>query len=267
MCDMLKKVLVTALLLGVTVVGVDCSRSSSARVSPLLPGKSMEIVPEWFINLPESGGNSLLAVGYAGYFEDVKLAKSVALNSALINMAKQRQLRLQFRLEELADGRFRLLNPSFEIFYEGDILEEVRANFSLVDSAVTENGYFVLISHPSGGKASESSAECLPWGSKPDWTENVPVSDRWLYGVGMVARYSSPSKAWRDADDFARFDVGKNMQIETESIQYRDQGERFTRESILMKQTYDLVLKRAVIIQHWYDTEAGAYYSLCRMPR
>ena len=224
-------------------------------------------VPSWFENLPELPGNVMLATGFTGKFEDERLAKSVALNSAQINLAKQKQAQLVFQVEDVSDGRFRLLNPKFKIYYEADILKYVQANCTLIDSVATECGYFVLIACPGLERGTVEGGEAKTWGNRPAWIDKLPESDSWLYGIGIVANYQSAAKAWKDADDFARFDVGKNMLIETESVHYREQNDRFIKETLLMKQAYDLMLYNAMIVAHWYDKQDGVYYSLGRIPR
>ncbi len=232
------------------------------------------LIPSWFEELPSLGdpfgeapAGIMLSVGYSGKYQDIALAKKVAINQALKNMAKQKQIQLIFEVEELADGRLRLLNPTFEQFYEETILIQIKSNFSVIDSLLTEDGYFVLLAYPSRKELSFDLPKQKAWGSQPKWTKELPVSKKWVYGVGMVAKYSSWARAWKDADEYARFDLGKNIEIEAESIHTVQRDDRFTIESKILRQSYDMTLKNSIIVARWYDAKEDIYYSLCRKKR
>ncbi|RKY52652.1 MAG: hypothetical protein DRP89_07360, partial [Candidatus Neomarinimicrobiota bacterium] len=147
------------------------------------------IIPSWFEELPSLGdpfgeapAGTMLSVGYSGKYQDIALAKKVAINLALKNMAKQKQIQLIFEVEELADGRLRLLNPTFEQFYEETILTQIKSNFSVVDSLLTEDGYFVLLAYPSREKLPFDLPKQKAWGPQPKWITELPVSKKWVYG-------------------------------------------------------------------------------------
>ncbi len=227
---------------------------------------AQECVPSWFEKLPEVEGIRL-AVGYSGKFTNEAGAKSAAVQLAHKNMTKQISIRLQFDIEELADGRIRLLNPSFKEFYEGSILNAVESNSSVIDSTITVEGYFVLLAFPAIEYLPIPNACDKPWNIRPDWIENLPQEDGYVYGIGIVARYRNWVRAWQDADEYSRFDLGKNLQVNTESIHAVQRNNRTTIESVILKQTYDLTINDATIVARWLDTDNGIYYSLCRAPR
>jgi len=225
------------------------------------------IIPSWFEELPKSPAGTMLSVGYSGKYQDIALAKKVAINQALKNMSKQKQIQLIFEVEELADGRLRLLNPTFEQFYEETILIQIKNNFSVVDSLLTDEGYFVLLAYPSRKELLFDLPKQKAWGSQPKWTKELPVSKKWVYGVGIVAKYSSWVRAWKDADEYARFDLGKNIEIKAESIHAVQRNNKYTIESKILRQSYDMTLKNSIIVARWYDAKRDIYYSLCRKRR
>ena len=206
----------------------------------------------------------MLSVGYCGKYQDKNLAKQVAINHALIIMAKQKQIRLIFEVEEFADGRLRLLNPTFEQFYEESILSRIMQDYKVLDSLSTEDGCFVLLSYPSSDRFLVKSTGGKSWGSQPRWTKELPGSKDFVYGVGIVAKYSSWVRAWKDADEYARFDLGKNIEIEAESVHAVKRNNRFTIESKILRQSYDMTLKNSIIVARYYDAKEDIYYSLCR---
>jgi hypothetical protein len=206
----------------------------------------------------------MLSVGYCGKYQDKNLAKQVAINHALIIMAKQEQIRLIFEVEEFADGRLRLLNPTFEQFYEESILSRIMQDYKVVDSLCIEDGYFVLLSCPSSDRFSVRSSGGKPWGAQPKWTKELPGSKDFIYGIGIVGKYSSWVRARKDADEYARFDLGKNIEIKAESIHAVKRDNKFIIESKIIRQSYDLTLKQTLIVSRWYDQENDTYYSLCR---
>jgi len=225
---------------------------------------SQTVIPEWFEEIPKSPTGIMLSIGYCGKYQDKNLARQVAINHALIIMAKQEQIRLIFEVEEFADGRLRLLNPTFEQFYEESILSRIIQDYKVVDSLSTEDGYFVLLSYSSSDRFSVKSSEEKSWGSQPRWTKELPGSKDFVYGIGMVGKYSSWVRAWKDADEYARFDLGKNIRLETESIHAVQRNNRFTIESKILRQSYDMTLKNSIIVARWYDAKRDIYYSLCQ---
>jgi len=228
---------------------------------------AQELVPIWFKKLPDPPPGLMFGVGYAGKYTTEKREKSAAIDSGLKNLTKQIQVRLKFDIEEIADGRFRLLNPSFRESYEEIHLRTVTKNYSVIDSCITNDGYFVLLAYPANQNLHIGDSGARAWGSRPDWINNLPNEKGFVFGVGMVAKYRSWLRAWYDADEYARFDLGKNLQITAESIFASQRDNRTTIETALLKQSYDLTLKNAAIIARWYDVQNDAYYSLCRAPR
>jgi hypothetical protein len=228
---------------------------------------SQTVIPEWFEELPDSPSGICYSVGYSGKYQNQCLAREVALSRALSNIAKQHQVRLIFEIEEFADGRFRLLNPSFELSYDESVLLNVAANYTPIDSSITNEGYYILIACPSIERRPQFPSNDKTWGKQPKWTKALPNSRLYNYGVGIVSNYSSWVRAWQDADEYARFDLGKNIEIEAESIHAVKRNNKFTIESKILRQSYDMALKQTLIISRWYSAKKDIYYSLCRMPK
>ncbi len=226
---------------------------------------SQTIIPEWFETMPDSPPGTMYAVGYSGKYQNPSLARKAALFQALTNMAKQKQSHLIFEVEDLADGIFRILNPTFDLSYEALALLEIESNYSALDSSISADGYFVLISYPQ--TSHKISANDKEWSARPDWTGNLPSSKEHYYGVGIVSNYSSWVRAWRDADEYARFDLGKNIEIAARSTHTIQRDSRNVIESKIIRQSYDLTLRNSIVVSHWYDKNSDTYYSLCRQPR
>jgi len=225
------------------------------------------LIPAWFEEIPKSPVGIMLSVGYCGKYQDKNLARQAAINHAQIVMAKQEQIRLIFEVEEFADGRLRLLNPTFEQFYEESILSRIMQDYAVVDSLSTEDAYYVLLSYPSGDRLSIKSTGGKSWGAQPKWTKELPGSGNFVYGIGMVGKYSSSVRAWKDADEYARFDLGKNIRLEVESVHAVQRDDRYIIESKIIRQSYDMSLYNSVIVSRWYDSANNIYYSLCRMQK
>jgi len=226
---------------------------------------SQTIIPEWFEKMPDPPTGTMYAVGYAGRYQNSALARKAALYQALTNLSKQVQSHLIFEIEDMADGIFRILNPTFDLSYEALALLEIESNYSALDSTISTDGYFVLISYPQ--TKHKISANDKEWGARPDWAVNLPSSNKYYYGVGMVSNYSSWVRAWRDADEFARFDLGKNIEVAARSAHSIQRDNRNVIESKIIRQSYDLTLKNSIVISRWYDKSSDIYYSLCRQPQ
>ncbi|HDP68418.1 MAG TPA: hypothetical protein ENN20_07975 [Candidatus Marinimicrobia bacterium] len=228
---------------------------------------AQELIPAWFEELPEAPAGFHFAVGYSGKYFDQSLAREAAISLAVSNLAKQLEARLIFELEEYTDGRLRLLNPSFELSYDEYHVLEINKNFSAVDSSITRDGYFILITYPGGSRRHRNSSIVKKWGSRPEWTIQLPRSEKFNYGIGMVSNYSSWVRAWKDADEYARFDLGKNLKITAQSVHAAQQDNHFVIESKILRQSYNEIIHDSKIIARWYDRENDIYYSLCRQPR
>lgn len=233
---------------------------------------AQDIVPTWFKELPEPSPGIMYAIGYSGKYKNVNTAKRKALENALINMAKQRLVHLKFYFEEIGDGRMTLSNPFYEVIYNEDILLKVKEDYYILDSSATANGYFVLVAHPAPTGSFRTTRQSIVseetcWGIPPEWIYKTPESEQWAYGVGMGAKYSKWTKAWQDVDEFARFDLGKNTTINTESIHVERRTNRSANEAKILRQSYDMFFKDSVIIARYYDDKTGSYYSLARAPR
>jgi len=207
----------------------------------------------------------MYAVGYAGKYQNPSMARKAAFYQALTDMAKQVQTHLIFEIEDIADGIFRLLNPTFDLSYEAVALLEIESGYTALDSSISADGYFVLISYPQ--TKHKISANDKEWGARPDWTVNLPSSNEYYYGVGIVSNYSSWARAWRDTDEYARFDLGKNIEVAARSVHTVQRDNRNVVESKIIRQSYDLTLKNSIIIARWYDKNGDTYYALCRQPR
>ena len=227
---------------------------------------SQTVIPDWFEELPKSPPGIQYAVGYAGKYIDQSRAREAAIHQAVTSLAKQICSRLIFEIEEFSDGRFRLLNPSFQISYDNDDIITVFNNYSAIDSSITDEGYFILIAYPDVGRPGHAGND-KTWGAKPGWTIKLPRTKRYNYGVGIVANYSSWVRAWQDADEYARFDLGKNVKLDARSIHTAERDNTFIVESKIIRQSYDEEFRNTVIISRWYDKENDTYYSLCRQPR
>jgi len=228
---------------------------------------SQTIIPEWFEELPKSPAGTQFAVGYSGKYVDRSLAREAAASLAISNMAKQRETRLVFELEEFADGRFRLMNPSFELSYDETTILNVLDNYTVIDSSITNDGYFVLIAFPKIETRIRFSSNDKEWGERPIWTKKLPASKHYNFGVGIVSNYSSWVRAWKDADEYARFDLGKNSKIEARSIHTTKRDNQYIIESKIIHQSFDEKIANSEIVSRWYDTKNDVYYSLCRQLR
>ncbi|MDD5764825.1 MAG: hypothetical protein PHW79_01050 [Candidatus Marinimicrobia bacterium] len=226
---------------------------------------SQTIIPSWFKKLPDAPTGAMYAVGYCGKYQNENSAKKKAVDVALNTLAKQKSIHLKFYIEEINDGRMSLMNPIFQLIYEKDIFDEIRDNYSVVDSSITTDGYFVLIASPKTKK--NVTSDDVNWGLPPDWVQNTPKSEKWRYGIGIAAKYSNWTKAWRDTDEYARFDLGKNTSINTESIIVIRKTDRTGSHSKIMRQDYDMYFKDSIIVERYYDAKTNSYYSLCRAPQ
>lgn len=228
---------------------------------------AQKVIPAWFEQLPESPPGTYFAVGYSGKYIDRSLAREAAISTAVSNLAKQLETRLVFELEEFSDGRYRLLNPSFELCYDAIRIAQIYDNFTALDSSFSDEGYFILIAYPAGSADRHVSGNDKEWSDRPKWTNQLPRSRKYNYGIGMVSNYSSWVRAWKDADEYARFDLGKNLTVQTQSTHTARRDSRFVIESHILRQSYDETIRNSTIVSRWYDAEKDTYYSLCRQPR
>lgn len=223
--------------------------------------------PAWFANLPESGSGRVLVVGYVGRYTKPERAREAAIQNAIRNLAQYFQMRLKFDLLELSDGRLMVTHPVFEKGFNTGLIEQFQDNISVLDSLPTEEGYFVLVAYPKSAKKGDYHEVREEWNKTPDWIQELPRQTGYVFGLGQVARYTHWVRAWRDADDYARFDLAKSLKLSTESISAEQRENRMVKSSVIRRQTIDFLLLKANIVARWYDPQSDTYYSLCRAPK
>ena len=229
---------------------------------------AQNVVPGWFIEMPESSMGNMFAIGYSGKYIDRALARQAAINKAVHNMVKQQHAQLRYEIEELSDGRLRLLNPTLNISLDETDLNSVWNNYTPVDSTITDEGYFILISLYEIPRRPGGVVTNMGWStSRPKWTTTLPKSKSYNYGIGIVSNYASWVRAWNDADEYARFDLGKNLKIETGSIHTVKRDNKYIVESKILRQSYDEIVTGAIIVSRWYDIDNDTYFSLCRQKK
>ena len=224
--------------------------------------RAQQLVPSWFQSLPEHEQINI-AVGYTGRYRDRELARQAALNQARKNLAKQLKIRLIFEIQEMSDGYYRLIQPTFEEIYFENIKVYVDTHSQVLDSAYLDNRYYILLAN---SKNIEFDSIENGWGAKPSWTDQIPQSDNYVYGVGIVANYSYWKNGWQDADGYARFDACKNLRIQTASIRARNRMDNHSMHRKILKQSIDITVANSRIIERWYDIQRDVFYSLCRIP-
>jgi len=224
---------------------------------------AQEVIPVWFKSVPiDTEAN--LTVGYTGKFRDKNLARRVALNQARKNLAKQLKIRLIFEIQELSDGYYRLIQPTFEKIFCENINAYVDSNSVILDSAFIDDRYYILLA--SDANFSDFDSSQTTWGAKPPWIESLPKSNKYVYGLGMVANYSYWKNGWQDADGYARFDACKNLKINTSSIRTQNRMNRRVMNRKILRQSVDITAENSRIIKRWYDLQRDVFYSLCRIP-
>lgn len=223
--------------------------------------------PAWFANLPDTDNARVLVVGYVGRYTKPERAREAALQSAVRNLAQYYQMHLRFDLLELSDGRLQVTRPIFEKGFNTNLIEQFQDNVTVLDSLPTEDGYFVLVAYPKSVKKGDYHEVREEWGSAPDWIQSVPRQAGYVFGLGQVARYTHWVRAWRDADDYARFDLAKSLKMSAESISAERRDNRMVKSSVIRRQTIDFLLLKANIVARWYDLRTDTYYSLCRAPK
>ncbi|MCF7885130.1 MAG: hypothetical protein K9M80_01425 [Candidatus Marinimicrobia bacterium] len=225
---------------------------------------AQQIVPEWFKVLPQHDPAINLAVGYTGKYRDRQLAQKAALNQARKNLAKQLRVRLIFEIQEISDGYYRLIQPTFEEIYYENLQAHIDTNSFVLDSVFVEDRCYILLSTDDNFTIKRS--QLSNWGEKPIWTDSLPKKSNFVYGVGIVANYSYWKNGWQDADEYARFDACKNLKLESSSIRTEKRTGQYTINRKILRQSVDISVANSKIIERWYDIQRNVFYSLCRIP-
>jgi len=220
-------------------------------------------VPNWFINLPESNFGTILGVGYTGRVDDLKRGKEIAIERALIKMAKQKEVRLIFNYITTENNRFSLTNLDYNEIYEEDFYNQIADNYRIVDSMLTQQASFVLLVYPASSTIKVKSDKQV-WGQEPDWIKNLPRENNKLYGVGYSSRYTTWTRAWKDIDEFARFSLVSNLKIKVSNELQYYKDDRYDITLSLTEQICDMTIRKSTIIKRWYNPTENIYYSLCQ---
>lgn len=225
------------------------------------------IFPSWFVNPPLPQENSIYAVGYVGSYSSPKNGLQAAKEHALTQLAQYFVIYLKYDLIKLGDGRMLIDDPKFEKGYNLDIIERLKKNSVVIDSFYNQSSCFVLLGYPKTANFSLGKTILTDWGSKPEWVEDIHSDENFIYGVGIVGRYSKWTKAWRDADDLARFDIIKTLVLSVDYQRTERQDQFSATTAIIGRQESNFELKNSIIIARWYDKNTNTFYSLARAPK
>jgi predicted nucleic acid-binding Zn finger protein len=240
---------------------------SLITITFLLTSSLFGKIPSWFKKTPKTPIGVYLEVGYSTVYNNDKLSKQIAVYRAAKSIAKQKQLEMIFDLSTISDGRFILGRPDFEEIYEEDILNQVLKNCIVIDSIYSKKRNYFLVQYPASAKKIKTISEKVSWGNKPKWVNKPPKNKNYIYGLGQVAKYINFNRAWQETDSFARFDAGKSICINIQSIREEKQTDNYSTISSYKSQYYDIFIYDCKIIKIWYDKKNDAYYSLSKMPR
>ncbi|MFP4547739.1 MAG: hypothetical protein ACLFQM_06370 [Fidelibacterota bacterium] len=224
-------------------------------------------IPHWFKNLPESPPGVYLATGITGKYFNMKTARDIAVHQAVKSIAKQKSVDLIFELTTKSDGRFIIGRPDFEEIYEEIYYTTIMENHKIIDSVFTHESCFYLIQYPADAKPVKVNHGLVAWGEKPGWVLQSPAAPDFHYGIGAVARYRRTTRGWQDADALSRFDLGKALFLEVETIREEIRTNNYTITKTFSEQFYNLTLKNCAVIKRWYDAETDQYYSLSHLPK
>lgn len=138
---------------------------------------------------------------------------------------------------------------------------------------------FVLAASLFGCAGSRPAKEEMVAGA-PDWVNRgsgafSEKDNKFFYGVGSIVGVSNPALEQTSADNRARAEIARVMNLYVSSL-YKDYQSASTasepgkgnEEQLVeqaLKTTVDETLRGAKIIDHWRNPKSGALYSLSRL--
>jgi len=229
--------------------------------------KGPQAVPSWFKKLPEIPQGQYIDVGYArmSNYHNLKSVKYAAVKCAIKNIAKQKNIKIDYTLTEISDGRITLTNPFYHEVLEVSLIDEINANYQVIDSFLTEEAYFILVKYPGNEGYQKPESRLEEWEGEPAWIKNTPVVKNAIYSIGMTARYSNWTTGWNQCDELARIGLGQALYIAIDSEQYEEIRDRLVKTSRISHEKCEIELIDSKITARWFDQVSNRFYALAEI--
>ncbi len=218
--------------------------------------------PRWFLE-PGSLHCGLSAVGYSVPFFSNHSSDSVAFADACQRLSIQHFARITGGEAFWAtEAGVYWMGSDFKMMTDTSYLYTVLSEGVRLDSCSTGR-MTVFLAGERGCDLPVYMRELVRCPrTQPNWVENLPQDDEFIYAEGAAPEYFYESSSWQAAEKHALFNLARSVRLSLESLQKSTglSGQEIRNEEIAV------ALRNVQVVRRWADTRRGLFYVLVRMP-
>jgi hypothetical protein len=262
------------LMVALALIAGACQSSGPAAVNIVSSPRSgpVHAGPAWYARMPAIAGCQL-GYGYSGVFLDQELQEDVLLADAAMNMAKQEWVQIKTGRAKVQEGGLSqtaayVLEKGWEERAAG--LEE---NLKIISQFQIENSVIALCAVCRDPSQTDSLADLLDsrtvlltTQTLPTWVQNPITQKGYLYAVGEASGYTSPVKAWQEAERQARANLAFQLAASHHVMDRSVSDNVSTWTDNMAESSAETVVSNIQIIEHTHCLTSASYYVLVRMP-
>lgn len=240
------------------------------RPSPSLPKGVW--VPKWYATLPQLPG-CRLAYAYSGIYIDAKRQKETLLKNGAANLAKSKQVELDvgwavsqknsysktasYIKEEEWQHLAESLKKDIKILSQFRLQRSILALVGLCSEQIDDQSLSAMLDHTL---VKVSSKEPPGWVRAPS-----PIRGQ-LCGVGITVGYTTPAKAWQEAERQARADLAIHMAGQHNILERNIAQNGYAEVHNISETHAKLTLYNLKVIRHAYSPIGDTFYALVTIP-
>ncbi len=220
---------------------------------------SSQSYPYWFL-YPSKANCGDATVGYSvsGYYDD-SIAVA-ALENGCENYAKN-----NLSIIKGGQGFWSTEMGTFwmgsDIYISYDTLLAIYAKEKLKQIDTFSNGRLSAVLIAETECEYPSDIIDITKTSKPNWIEELPQFNEYLYSVGLSQGYYYESSSWKKAEDNARIELARLFLTKISALSKKDSNEG----QVIKEENIDVKLTNVGVTQRWVDVSNNIFYVLIRM--
>ncbi len=224
--------------------------------------------PRWLFHLNTPQGVAL-AIGHAPRYLDESRGYREARKSGYLKLAFQFVVHVEAKIADVVASDGLRSTTYSEISTDNSVLEWIEAASIALDSAVTQEGTYVLLamgSDPGQGALDISRLKAqISYGGKreggidkPNWPNKFFANGRNAVGIGSGYRIIGENEYIATKDAWFNIAVSRSVRVQILDRSMID-GYLSYNET-LSRSSADATISGARVIKRWYDHETGSYY-------
>ena len=218
--------------------------------------------PRWFLE-PVSLDCGAVAAGFSvPYFHEAS-SDSMAFVNACENLSRRHYMELTGGEAYWAtEAGVYWMGNDFAERTDSSYLKYLVKNGERLDSCSSAKMTVLLVADEGCDMPDSMRALVACPETEPDWVEDMPQSNTFVYAEGVSPMYFYEPDSWETAEKRALFNLARSIKVSMEELQKMNgaSGQEIMNEEITVS------LRNVAVVYRWYDGRRGLCYVLVRMP-